>query len=91
MSHYPIFLSPVNHLGSAQEYRDLLLEVGFSAAEVIDVSRDVWRAHFLHHITGIHERFYDGKANIVELTEVVWKYYHMNAYVGPWVFVDARK
>lgn len=91
LSQFPLFPTPRNHLADADEYRALLADVGFSEVVVEDVTRQVWRAHFLNVITRVHERFHDGDLDLVHLTEVLWMYYLMDAITGPCVFVCARK
>jgi MPBQ/MSBQ methyltransferase len=91
LKQYAVFPSPENHLATADEYRDLLADVGFRNLIVQDVSREVWGAHFLYVINRIHEGFIDGRMNIVHLTDVLWTYYHLNAITGVCLFVSAQK
>ena len=91
LKQYAVFPSPENHLATADEYRNLLADVGFRNVVINDVSRDVWGAHFLYVINRIHESFIAGRMNIVQLTEVLWTYYHLNAITGACLFVSAQK
>lgn len=91
LAQYPVFPGPENHLATAADYRDLLSEVGFGDIIINDVSKDVWRAHFLHVVNRIHEGFHDGTFNIVQVTDVLWTYYQLNAITGPCLFISAQK
>lgn len=91
LSQFPLFPTPRNHLADAEEYRALLADVGFSDIVVQDVTRPVWRAHFLNVVTRVHERFHDGDLDLVHLNEVLWMYYLMDSITGPCVFVSAQK
>lgn len=91
LTQYPVFPSPENHLEDAGAYRKLLSDVGFRDVVVSDVTNEVWRAHFLHMVNALHEKFYDGTLDIVRLTELLWTYYQLNAITGPCLFVCARK
>ena len=91
LRQYNVFPSPENHLETVDEYRALLADVGFRDVVVQDVSKEVWGAHFLHTVKRIHEEFYHGKLNIVQLTEILWTYYQLNAITGACLFVSARK
>lgn len=91
MQQYPVFPSPENHLESADAYRDLLLDAGFTQARVRDASREIWQAHFLHHVGRVHRAFYEGVLSLHRLTDVLWKYYHMNEINGRFVLVNAVK
>jgi MPBQ/MSBQ methyltransferase len=91
LTQYPVFPSPENHLEDADAYRKLLIEAGFRNVVVNDVTREVWRAHFLHMVNALHEKFYDGALDIVRLTELLWTYYQLNAITGPCLFVCAQK
>jgi ubiquinone/menaquinone biosynthesis C-methylase UbiE len=91
LAQYPVLPSPDNHLATPDDYRALLADIGFAEFVVNDVSKEVWGAHFLHFVTWIHEQFYEGKINVVELTDMLWTYYQLNAVTGPCVFVCAVK
>jgi MPBQ/MSBQ methyltransferase len=88
---HAVFPSPENHIETVEEYRKLLSEVGFSNIIINDVSKEVWGAHFLHTVNKIHEEFYKGNLNIVQLTEILWTYYHLNSITGLCLFVSAQK
>lgn len=91
LQQYPVFPSPENYLATAEDYRDLLTDVGFRAITIDDVSREVWGAHFLHVVNRVHEEFYAGTLNIVQLTEILWAYYQLNAITGQCLFICAQK
>jgi ubiquinone/menaquinone biosynthesis C-methylase UbiE len=91
LTQYPVFPSPANHLPDADAYRDLLLDVGFSNVIVSDVTKDVWPPHCLNVVNRVHEAFFERKLSIVQLTEIVWTYYQLDAITGACVFVSAQK
>ena len=91
LKQYAVFPSPENHLATADAYRALLADVGFRNIVINDVSEEVWGAHCLYVINRIHEAFLKGRLNIVQLTEVLWTYYHLNAITGTCLFVSAQK
>ncbi|HEY0837827.1 MAG TPA: methyltransferase domain-containing protein [Azospirillum sp.] len=91
LEQYPVLPGPENHIATAGEYEALLADVGFRDIVVKDVSREVWGAHFLHVVNRIHEEFYQGKLNLVHLTQILWTYYQLNAVTGLCLFVSARK
>ncbi|HEY8360396.1 MAG TPA: methyltransferase domain-containing protein [Ramlibacter sp.] len=91
LAQYPVFPSKANHLGSVEEYRALLEEVGFRDCVVRDASDRIWRPHFLYVVNRIHEDFADGKLGLVQMTEILWSYYQLHAITGPSLLVSARK
>ncbi|HEY0837826.1 MAG TPA: methyltransferase domain-containing protein [Azospirillum sp.] len=91
MEQFPVFPSPDNHLSSADEYRELLNDVGFRDVVVQDVTRDVWGAHFQHVARRAHEELFLGTLNIVQTMDILWTHYLINAITGPCLFVSARK
>ncbi|MCK9395628.1 MAG: methyltransferase domain-containing protein [Methylobacter sp.] len=91
LAQLPMYHSPDNHIETVEEYYELLAGAGFSAIDITDKSRDVWGAHFLRAVNRIHERFYSGNINIIELTETLWTYYNANAVMGDCLFVSAQK
>jgi ubiquinone/menaquinone biosynthesis C-methylase UbiE len=88
---YSVFPGPENHIETVEEYRQLLTEAGFNNIIVKDVSKEVWGAHFLYIVNRIHQEFYNGNMNIVQLTEILWAYYHLNSITGLCLFVSAQK
>jgi len=90
-SQLPMYPSSDNHIETIEEYYQLLSAAGFSAIEIIDKSKDVWGAHFLRAINRIHEKFYSGDIDIIELTDTLWTYYNANAVMGTCLFVSAKK
>jgi cyclopropane fatty-acyl-phospholipid synthase-like methyltransferase len=91
LEQYTVFPSPLNHLETADEYRKLLAEVGFKNIIIQDVTQEVWGGHFLHVINLIHREFYHKRLNIVQMTEILWTYYQLNAITGLCLFVSAEK
>ncbi len=91
LEQHAVFPSPENHIESVEEYHALLTEAGFKNIVIQDVSKEVWGAHFLYTVNKIHEAFYDGQLNLVQLTEILWTYYHLNAITGLCLFVSAQK
>lgn len=91
LEQFPFFPSARNHLSSVDDYRAMLLDIGFSDVIVDDVSDHVWKLHFLYTIDQAHRAFLDGKINLVRLTEILWAYYLLHYLTGPNLFVSARK
>lgn len=91
LRQYDVFPSPANHLQTADEYRALLVEVGFREIVVQDVSREVWGGHFLYVVDHLHRAFLAGELDIVRLTDLLWTYYQLNAITGVCLFACARK
>lgn len=91
LAQYPVLPSPDNHLATADDYKRLLSEIGFGEVIVNDVSEDVWGGHFLRMVEWVHKDFYNGKINVVDLTETLWTYYQLNAVTGPCLFISAKK
>ncbi|MCK4707017.1 MAG: methyltransferase domain-containing protein [Gammaproteobacteria bacterium] len=91
LEQHAVFPSPENHIESTEEYRKLLSDVGFDNIIINDVSEEVWGAHFLHTVNLVHQKFYKGNLNIVQLTEILWTYYHLNAITRACLFVSAQK
>nr|AAW33974.1 PedO [symbiont bacterium of Paederus fuscipes] len=86
-----ILPGPVNHLASIEEYAQLLNDVGFSDFTIQDVSDEVWGGQFLNGTSKLHKAFYDGKLDIVRMTEALWCYYYINASTEKSLFVSAQK
>jgi cyclopropane fatty-acyl-phospholipid synthase-like methyltransferase len=91
LQQYTILPSAENHLASVEEYRALLAAVGFSEIIIQDVSKEVWGGHFVHAMKLVHEKFFEGKLNVLQLTEILWTYYHVDAVTEKCLFVSARK
>ncbi|MDP1771723.1 MAG: methyltransferase domain-containing protein [Methylobacter sp.] len=91
LAQIPMFHSPDNHIETVEEYYELLSDAGFSSIVITDESQNVWGAHFLRAVNRIHEKFYSGDINIIELTETLWTYYNANAVMGTCLFVSAQK
>ncbi|MDO9106860.1 MAG: methyltransferase domain-containing protein [Methylovulum sp.] len=91
LEQHAVFPSVQNHIESVEEYRQLLSAAGFRNIIIQDVSKEVWGAHFLYTINRLHEEFYKGKLNIVQLTEILWTYYYLNTITGLCLFVCAQK
>jgi hypothetical protein len=45
----------------------------------------------MHVVAKVHEDFYARRINMVQLTEILWAYYHLDAITGPCLLVSARK
>jgi MPBQ/MSBQ methyltransferase len=88
---YPVLPDAVNHLESVAEYRELLAEVGFRDATVIDARNEIWGAHFVHFAARMHEEYYKRTVDVVQLTEMLWTYYQLDAVTGPCPLVHATK
>ena len=91
MSQLPTYPSPDNHVETVDAYHQLLSDAGFSSIVITDKSRNVWGAHFLQAVDRIHQKFYAGEVNIIELTESLWTYYNANAVMGTCLLVSAQK
>jgi ubiquinone/menaquinone biosynthesis C-methylase UbiE len=91
LAQLPMFHSPDNHIETIEEYYGLLASAGFSSIVITDTSKNVWGAHFLRAVNRIHEKFYSGDINIIELTETLWTYYNANAVMGTCLFISAQK
>ncbi len=91
LEQHAVFPDPKNHIQTAEEYEELLRDTGFKNVVVKDVSREVWGAHFLFVVNRIHEEFYHGRLNIVQLTEILWTYYYLDAITGVCLFASAQK
>ncbi|MCK4707018.1 MAG: methyltransferase domain-containing protein [Gammaproteobacteria bacterium] len=91
LTQLPVFPSPENYIASVEEYHELLEEVGFGNIVIEDVSNKVWGAHFLRAVSRIHENFYAGDIDIIELTETLWTYYNANSVMGLCLFISAQK
>jgi cyclopropane fatty-acyl-phospholipid synthase-like methyltransferase len=91
LEQYPVFPSRANHLDGVGAYRALLAEVGFTDIAVEDARPQVWGAHFMYVVRKAHEAFCAGRLDIVQLTEILWTYYHLDAITGACLFVHARK
>lgn len=91
LTQLPMYHSPDNHIATVDEYYQLLSDAGFSSIVIKDKSRDVWGGHFLRAVNRIHEKFYLGEINIIELTEALWAYYNANAVMGTCLFISAQK
>nr|AAS47557.1 putative methyltransferase [symbiont bacterium of Paederus fuscipes] len=91
LEQYPIFPSAINHLNDTEEYRRLLKDTGFSQVEIEDVSDEVWGAHFIYAVKRVHEAFYKGELDIVQLTEMLWSYYQLNSITKHCLFICAQK
>jgi cyclopropane fatty-acyl-phospholipid synthase-like methyltransferase len=91
LRQYSEFPGPENHLGSVEEYRRLLSDTGFEDIVIQDVSKEVWGRHFQYVVGRIHEEFHERRLNLVQLTRILWTYYHLNAITGLCLFVSAQK
>lgn len=91
LEQYDVFPGPENHLETADAYRDLLSEIGFRNILIDDFRKEIWVAHFLYVVNLAHEAFSKGALNIVQLTDILWTYNHLNAITGPCLFVSAQK
>lgn len=91
LEQYAVFPGPENHLATVDDYRALLQEIGFRDAVVEDTRREVWGAHFLYIADKAHRAYIEGRINVIQLTEMLWTYYHLDAITGPCLFVCARK
>lgn len=90
-NQFPPFSSAINHVESVEVYAEQLREAGFHNVDVQDASDQIWRPHFLYIVNLAHRKFYDGKMNIVELTDILWHYYAQNAVTGPCILASAQK
>ena len=91
LAQHATYPSPENHVESIAEYESQLAEAGFRNIIVQDVSKEVWGSHFLYTIHKIHEDFYNGRLNIVQLNQILWTYYYLNATTGLCLFACAQK
>lgn len=91
MEQYSMYPSAGNHLESPEQYRALLEQSGFRNIVIEDVSKQVWGGHFAYASKRVHEAFYDGQIDLVQLTDILWTYYHANAVMGTCLFVSAQK
>ncbi len=90
-TQFPPFSSAVNHVESVGAFADQLRDAGFREVDVQDASDRIWRPHFLHIVNLIHRDFYDGRINVVELTDILWHFYALNAVTGSCILACARK
>lgn len=88
---YPVLPDPANHLATAEAYRALLADVGFGDAVAIDARDEIWGAHFRHVVARVHEALYRRQLGIVQLTDILWTYYQLDAVTGPCLLVHATK
>jgi len=91
LEQHAVFPSPQNHVETVEEYQKLLLGAGFRNIIINDVTKEVWKAHFLYTINKLHEAFYNGNINLIQLTEILWTYYYLNSITGRCLFVCAQK
>lgn len=91
LEQYSLLPGPENYLETIDEFRDLLSDVGFRNIVITDVTEEVWTRHFLHAVNLVHEKFCEGVLNIVQVTDILWSYYHVDAYAEKWLFVSAEK
>nr|ADA82582.1 methyltransferase [uncultured bacterium psy1] len=90
-TQFPPFSSAFNHVETVEAYAEQLKEVGFHDVDVQDASDRIWRSHFLYIVNLVHQDFYDGKMSVVELTDILWHFYALNAVTGPCILASARK
>jgi MPBQ/MSBQ methyltransferase len=91
LEQFPVFPSVKNHLATVAEYDALLEEAGFRNCIVRDARKEIWVAHLLYLVRRAHEAFCERKLNLVDLTEMLWTYYLLDAITGPCLFVSAQK
>lgn len=91
LEQYPVLPSPGNHLESIAEYHALLAKTGFRNIIIKDETNAIWRAHFLHVTRRMHALFFDGQLDLVSLTIILWRYYHIHAVTGPCYLISAQK
>ena len=90
-SQFPLFSSAINHVESAEAYAEQLREAGFREVNVRDATDQIWRSNFLYIVNLVHQDFFDGKMNVVELTDILWHFYTLNAVTGPCILASAQK
>ncbi|MEM7395040.1 MAG: methyltransferase domain-containing protein, partial [Verrucomicrobiota bacterium] len=90
-NHHPHLPSPENHIETVEAYEQVLVEAGFRNVVVEDVTDDVWGAHFLQVLNSAHKGFYEGRLNIVELTDTLWLYYNLNTITKVCLFARGQK
>lgn len=88
---YSILPDAANHLATAEDYHALLADVGFRDAVVLDARDEIWGAHFLHVVARVHEALYRRQLSIVQLMDVLWTYYQLDAVTGPCLLAHATK
>lgn len=90
-TQFPFFSSAINHVESVEAYAEQMREAGFRNVDVRDASEQIWRSNFLYIINLVHQDFYDGKMNVVELTDILWHFYTLKAVTGPCILASAQK
>lgn len=86
-----LYPSPQNHIQTVNEYEQLLKSAGFRDVMVTDVTDSVWWGQFISAIKRNHRAFYEGDLNIIQLTDMLWAYYNLNATIGLCIFARATK
>ncbi|MEM7394983.1 MAG: methyltransferase domain-containing protein [Verrucomicrobiota bacterium] len=83
--------SAANYIRDGEEYEELLKEVGFRNVVVRDETASTSRARTLYMLNRLHGAFLDGNLGLVELTDMVWYYYHFNAMFRTCLFAGGQK
>lgn len=91
LEQYPVFPSSENHLEGVSDYEALLHDVGFANVTMRDARDQIWRPHFLFTVTALHEHYLNGKIDIVELTDALWRYYELDVITGACPLIAAQK
>lgn len=88
---YPTLPSPRNHLNDDKAYAALLAKCGFNDIQVDDDTPHIWPPHFKHVVNKIHECFLQGNLSLMQVTGVLWAYYHLHAITRQCLMISARK
>lgn len=88
---YPTLPTEKNHLADDKAYVELLSRCGFDEIRVDDDTDKIWPPHFKHVVNKIHEGLLEGKLSLMQVTGVLWAYYHLHAITRQCLMISARK
>ncbi|QDG75026.1 class I SAM-dependent methyltransferase [Labrenzia sp. PHM005] len=91
LEQYPVFPNPENHIATIEDYKSVLEEIGYENITISDERNNIWKSHFMATTNRIHEGFLARKYNIVEVTDMIWTYYELDAITGPCPILGASK